>query len=551
MKNSLSHSFTFQTDSSTQQDTLYENILYLSEVNSSKYFVQYLQYSDDENTSIDVKHISIKVDRPYFLEMANICIDERERRRHFFSILGKRRFGASNKHFNCHLFYNSTDEKSLLKKYIAHYEYQEFKPIYKETTKYSTNKYRVYIEHLDDLHVIFLDQLNTTSRRKIHKVFYTDITNDELDLYNELVSPLHKIDYIFNKIGKNYFKSLKTINLQQTENYKTTKELALSMIILDSDTIERTSQIQDNTSFRKFQNINMQNQQVNTDLAKAALGLINNPSEESENIFILNLKKFIVNIEGISAFKEMEIQLKLLNELMLSHTVSYLLSKNDHDIQDIFMYTLESFSLWNTYLDEDKEDIRAFNSVTIDLTDSIRHFVEVCYEFKHDYKCKDLSQVPPEEIIIKSSTSAQSYFKDIDLDGEIYEELIELERDIDILSYAADYTEDITTTLINFFEGYTRVLNPLFEFKDLSYSLMLLTQKLSRYEIDEKSEMLLILMRGFISDLLEWKRSVLVEQTAQDIHFMDKSFYSNIAQIEIFLESSDLEDDNDGDMEFF
>ena len=144
-----------------------------------------------------------------------------------------------------------------------------------------------------------------------------------------------------------------------------------------------------------------------------------------------------------------------------------------------------------------------------------------------------------------SSTSAQSYFAEIDIDPEVYDELLELERDIDMLNYASSYSDEINTSLINFFEGYTRVLNPLFEFKDLSYSLMLLTQKLVDYELDENSEMLLILMRGLITDLLEWKRSVLIEQTAEDIHFMDKSFYSNIAQIEMSLEHNELDTGGD------
>lgn len=211
MNNILSHSFTFQIHSSTASNGEYENILHLS---------------DDD--SIDLRHMSIKVDRSYFLEIANVCIDNRNRRRHFFATLGKRRFGASNKHLDCYFSHTSPDEKVVLKKYLNHYENIEFEAFFEETTKYSTNKYRVYIEQENDIHIIFLDQLNITSRKRIHKIFSTDIT---------IVTAQQKVNYIFNKIGKKYFKSL---------------ELALSMLITGTSAMERSSRIQDNTTFRKL-----------------------------------------------------------------------------------------------------------------------------------------------------------------------------------------------------------------------------------------------------------------------------------------------------------
>jgi len=413
------------------------------------------------------------------------------------------------------------------------------------------NKMETYIS-------FFLDQLNITSRKKIHKIFCTDITNDELNFYKDITTPTQKVNYIFNKIGKNYFKNLDQTHLKKNKHYQTNEELALSMLITDTNAMERSSRIEDNTTFRKLQDKRKEVGQLDVTLGQAAQNFINTPTKETEETFTLELKTFQEHIQEISGLKEIATHLKEVHELTATNTISYLLSKDDQDLQDIFLYILESFGAWNKYLYDEEENIKAFNSASIDLADALRYFVDVCYKFKHEYKCTDAEEeilqeldIPLEvEIPVESYTSAQSYFSEIDLDAEVYDELLELERDIDMLSYAADYTEDINTALINFFEGYTRVLNPLFEFKDLSYSLMLLTQKLSEYEIDENSEMLLILMRGLISDLLEWKRSVLIEQTAQDIHFMDKSFYSNIAQIEMSLESNDLDDD-DGGMEFF
>ncbi|MDQ7068220.1 MAG: hypothetical protein Q9M40_09795 [Sulfurimonas sp.] len=189
MENILSYSFTFTTSSTTAISGQYQNILYLSYENNSKHFVQLIQYHENSDNSIDLRHISIKVDRSYFLEIANVCISDRDRRRHFFSTLGKRRFGASNKHLDCYFTHTSYDENSLHSTYLSHYEYLEFNPCHTITTKYATNKYRVYIQEEKDINIVFLDQLNISPRKKIHKIFCLDITNDELELYNNLTTP--------------------------------------------------------------------------------------------------------------------------------------------------------------------------------------------------------------------------------------------------------------------------------------------------------------------------------------------------------------------------
>jgi hypothetical protein len=550
MENILSNSFIFKVTSNSVKGEQYQNILYLNDENNSKHFVQYIQYYENDD-SIDLRHMSIQMDRSYFLEIANVCINNSERKRLFFSTLGKRRFGASNKHLDCYITHKELDEKLLLKQYLNHYEFTEFEPFYRETTKYSTNKYRVYIKQDQELHIVFLDQLNISARKKIHKIFCTDITSDDLDLYNSMTTPLQKINYLFNKIGKNHFRSLEKTHLKKTKHYSTNEELALSMLITGTKAMEKSSLSQDNTSYRTLQDRISQIGQIDLTLIEAANNFINNPKIETEEVFTFALKTFILHIKDINGLKDIAMHLQEVHELTATNTISYLLSKNDQDLQDILIYMLESFSTWNKHLYSEDANTKSFNSASIDLADALRYFVDICYKFKHDYKCSDA-----EEEILKEAqttfplTSAQSYFSEIDLDSEVYDELLELERDVDILTYSTKYTENINTALICYFGGYTRVLNPLFEFKDLSYSLMLLIQKLTDYQIDENSEILLVLIRGLISDLHEWKRTVLVEQTAEDIHYMDKSFYSNITQIEMSLESNFVDDDDDG-IEFF
>lgn len=47
--------------------------------------------------------------------------------------------------------------------------------------------------------------------------------------------------------------------------------------------------------------------------------------------------------------------------------------------------------------------------------------------------------------------------------------------------------------------------------------------------------MLLVLLQSLSSSLMNWSRTVFVEQTTEDIRYMDELFYEYIAQIEIVL----------------
>ncbi|MDQ7044111.1 MAG: hypothetical protein Q9M34_11370, partial [Sulfurimonas sp.] len=381
MENILSYSFTFSTDSTTASSGQYQNILYLSDENNSKHFVQLIQYHENSDNSIDLRHISIKVDRSYFLEIANVCISDRDRRRHFFSTLGKRRFGASNKHLDCYFTHTSYDEKSLHSTYLSHYEYLEFNPCHTITTKYATNKYRVYIQEEKDINIVFLDQLNISPRKKIHKIFCLDLTNDELELYNNLTTPNQRVNYLFNKIGKNYFKNLKQKHLKKTKHYSNNEALALSMLITSSKGMQRSSSIQDNAPYRKLQEKKDEIQKRTTTLMQTTHSLLKNPSKEIEEIFTLKLKNFILHLEGIEGLEDMLLQFEEIYGLAQTNTLSYLLLKNDHSLQDIILYLLEIFDMWSQLLYSENEDIKSFNSASIDLTDTLRHFIDVSYKF--------------------------------------------------------------------------------------------------------------------------------------------------------------------------
>jgi len=557
----LSHTFTFQTQNSEDKQKILENIIAITEEDEKKHFVQYIQYESLTIDSIALRYVNIKVDRSYYLEMANVNLNNKNRRRYLFSVLGKRRFGANSKRIDYYLHNTMLKEDILENEYRILHKHKIFIDQYTQKSEYSINEYNVMKLTLHDSTIYFLDQINVTQRKRIYKTFCIELQPFECDLYKNIESSRKKIEYLFNKIGKIYFKSLEFVKIKRLNNFKTNEELALSKLVKSSVEMETTSRINDNLVFRKLQERTEDMGRVDKNLYTKYIELLNHPeSKELVDNFYDATDIYIEYIDGINQLIEVKkhfLDIKLLVEL---GSIPYLARKKDNDLKDIFLYMLESFTVWNSYLHDKSDDVKSFNIATIDFIDSIRYLVDTCYKFKHEYKCNEIESTKSCPINISSETiahqeisvtSADKFFSEIELDSEIYDELNELEHDIELLQYTQDWNDELQEVLIKFFDGYTSALNPLFEFKDLSYSLMLLSQKLQEYKINENSEILLSLLKYFIQDLLEWKRTVLVEKTAEDIHYMDKSFYSNIAQIELSIEKMEEECDDMGDIEFF
>jgi len=558
----LSHTFNFQTPHTLDDQRSFENIIAITEEDEKKHFVQYIQYEtvekSDNNSYITMRYVNVKVDRSYYLEMANINLNNKNRRRYLFSVLGKRRFGSNSKRIDYYLLDKTLNQDILDKYYRDLNESKKFEPCYVQRTEYSTNEYRIFTTKLTNSTIFFLDQKNNTQRKRVHKTFCIELLPNEIIIFQQIENERKKVDYLFNKIGKIYFKSLEKKDLKITKKFKTTQELAESKLVKSTAEMETTSRVNDNLVFRELKNRNEDFGRVDSNLHAKYIALFQKTNNlDTIQEFYDATDMYIEYIDNINQLKEVQKYFLDIKSLVQSGTIPYLATKHDNDLTDIFLYMLESFVAWNSFLHDTDEDVKAFNITNIDFIDSLRYLVDMCYKFKHDYKCHDseVKEVAPTklvEIALEQTpvTSAQKYFNEVELDSEVYDELHELETDIEMLEYTTEYTDELNENFIKFFEGYTSALNPLFEFKDLSYSLMLLSQKLSEYKIDENSEMLLILLKGLISDLLEWKRAVLVEKTAEDIHYMDKSFYSNIAQIEMSIEHRGEEELED-EIEFF
>ncbi len=130
-----------------------------------------------------------------------------------------------------------------------------------------------------------------------------------------------------------------------------------------------------------------------------------------------------------------------------------------------------------------------------------------------------------------------------DIETEINQHLHELEnRDMHALP-------EIISKLLKF----SSVLNSLIEFKELAFSISSLANLLDTQDITKMDERayrkMLLFLSNIIYDLASWRNVVFVEQSANDIHYMDSSLFSSILQFELLFNNEVEEEQASGESE--
>lgn len=99
---------------------------------------------------------------------------------------------------------------------------------------------------------------------------------------------------------------------------------------------------------------------------------------------------------------------------------------------------------------------------------------------------------------------------------------------------------------------YSTEIDSLYEFKNLSYALSGLSnflQQIKDEEVDErKKEKLGLILRSILADLANWRKTVFIDQSTEDIHYLDSSLLSSCLQAELIFKNATIDDD---DLELF
>jgi len=150
---------------------------------------------------------------------------------------------------------------------------------------------------------------------------------------------------------------------------------------------------------------------------------------------------------------------------------------------------------------------------------------------------------------------AKTFMEQNDIDEAIILKLIRsMKRMKEVSKRYAELTDEYVEELFHNDE-FIRVFQFSIEFRDIAYTLELLKLKLFSLDLNELSKqqrvILKTMMDGILSDLDDWIHQVLIDQTAQDIHYLDASLLANIAQMDIILAGfKNPVEDEDDDMFF-
>lgn len=139
----------------------------------------------------------------------------------------------------------------------------------------------------------------------------------------------------------------------------------------------------------------------------------------------------------------------------------------------------------------------------------------------------------------KRVTSALEYADDVEIEGDILAELGEIEAEaLSSLGLTESISPEARSEVVDLFMQYAKMVERLVEFQELSYALWMLTDLLRGIDtgaLGEESTYVVIYLKAIIGDLSVWRRSVFVERSAADIHYLDKTLLSSIAQLQILL----------------
>lgn len=560
MIHTYSHTFKFKTQDSQDTQKLNNNILSIVEEDANKHFIQYVQYQTvDDKSTILLREVNISVDRLYYLEIANISIDDIQRRKRLFTVIGKRCFGSNDNKLDPYLL-NEKNHNEIYNSFLKQLSTIN-NPILHELVTHTINKYKAYPFSYKDSFYVAMKQENISNRKTFSKTFLVEMNKADYERLLSYSTSELKIEFIFNVIGKIFFKS-KELSKNKIQDIYFNSQAVIDKAYSHLTSTTLNSKLFSNVEL--FTNLKCKHSDMEKsyfNLLSKSMQLMNEP-EDNDTIFLFSLA--ISNYTGFfdeePLLQEIVSFLQSIKIFAQERKISYLMKKDDQEIQDIFIFVLEAITSWNTSLNE--IEIKDFSKSTLDLYNALKYFIDIYFRFYHEHKSMDAQVVESSKLQesitiedieanrekIEIKISAEEFFSDIELDMIVLDELEELESDILNAIHVESFNEKTKKAADEFLNGYIKMLNIFYEFKELAYALALLNEKLSLFDAEEDSSMLVVLFESIVNDLIEWKQSVFIEQNANDIHYMDQSFYANIAQIEMLF---NCDEDAENEIDFF
>jgi len=231
-------------------------------------------------------------------------------------------------------------------------------------------------------------------------------------------------------------------------------------------------------------------------------------------------------------------------------------SSSIHDTINLKMeYFVEYFFVWNSLLEEfikknilkDEKEFGAWEA----------KFQKLLWIMSGSYKNKDLGgkieDIAEVETIESHSfeskkLSAKEFLEEFEMEQDTLDELQELYTDFrELFDMNEELNGDMVDSISSIFRKYGTVLDATVEFMDLGAAFIGLSNDLEiRKEDILKSKNAKIAKMFFVNiveDLDSWRKNIFITQEARDIHYLDDSLFSSLAQLELALEDREAEGD--------
>lgn len=168
---------------------------------------------------------------------------------------------------------------------------------------------------------------------------------------------------------------------------------------------------------------------------------------------------------------------------------------------------------------------------------------EFDFDFDDDFVTDDDTANVNEANKTHLKISAEEFLKDYDNLEYILEDI----EDIDVILDNLIHTLDPDTLNDSFhhieecLRKYSTFLNSLTSFEELATSISMLNLQIERTDFDEFDEKKMFyvieIIRSILEDLQNWKEFVFVQQSAQDVFYINASILSNIIQLDNILKN--------------
>jgi hypothetical protein len=379
--------------------------------------------------------------------------------------------------------------------------------------------------------------------------------------YEAIKSPAYKIEYLFHRIGKFYFKNSVEEHSTDLLSPADTSDYTVTLPYFDKTALQEAFKNElvciTTCMADKRQKLDM----TLFDLQSHSYDICHElDSPVWMTLFLDSVEQLIEEFDPYPCFKTVVAYFTIIRDSLTQGPLIHRLSDDPDSCMDNINYLAEMLSQWHSAFEYN--DPEALLAATIDCIDAMRHFIVTCLETVDAEKTQaPVAEIRPvtvpetmplhaNRIGSRELISADELFSEVDIDAELLDELSELEDDIAIIDTVIQLDQEIADALSQFFRGFASMLNTYVEFRSLGDSLLMLGTKIEEVDLSADTSMTVSLLRSIVTDLLAWKRHIFIERSAKDIHYMDDSFNTNIAQVEMLLAPIPA-NDGDGDIEFF